>query len=303
MCRLPTATLLLFVCLPLFGEDLFPTLSAQHLNGNCYLVNVAGNNVIIADYAEGLVFVDGGEDVYANGSLSFIEQQFANKPINALFNTHWHKEQTGLNQLLGKRGTPIIAHHNTKHWLATRQYNVWLNTTIEPVSITALPTETFYDQFDLSLGNKNIVAGYLPLAHTDSDIYVYFPDDNVLAVGGVISTNRWPEIDWWSAGWFGGMLDGLETLLAIADDNTVIVPTHGKPISKKELQQQYDMYVVLFDRILTLLKASHSPAEAVAAKPTADFHPEWNNADAFVESAFRSFYGHLRGEKRMGLMP
>ena len=39
--------------------------------------------------------------------------------VHTLFNTHWHPEQTGLNERLGAAGTTIIAHENTRLWLTT----------------------------------------------------------------------------------------------------------------------------------------------------------------------------------------
>ena len=286
-----------------YAEDVPVALSATALTGNVTLVKVGDNNVVIANFDDELVIVDGGKPTNASALQNFIQHLFNNKSILALFNTHWHQEQVGLNYLLGKQGVRIIAHKNTQHWLSTSQYNVWKNIKLNPLSTSAQPTQTFYETTQVTINGKTIDAGYLPLAHTDSDIYIHFKDDNIIAVGGLISNDHWPEIDWWSAGWFGGMLDGLETILALSNDKTIIVPAHGMPMSKKELQQEYDMYVVLFERVLTQLKQSKSPAEAVAENPTKGFHPNWTNADAFVENAFRSLYGHLRGEKRMGLMP
>ena len=41
------------------------------------------------------------------------------RPVHTLFNTHWHPEQTGSNERLGKAGKTIIAHENTRLWLTT----------------------------------------------------------------------------------------------------------------------------------------------------------------------------------------
>ena len=49
----------------------------------------------------------------------------------------------------------------------------------------AQPNKTFYTTGELDSGVR---YGYLPdAAHTDGDLYVYFPRQNVLAVGDVIS--------------------------------------------------------------------------------------------------------------------
>jgi glyoxylase-like metal-dependent hydrolase (beta-lactamase superfamily II) len=64
--------------------------------------------------------VDGGEASWSDALLRTVGERAGGKPIRALFNTHWHPEQTGSNETLGARGTEIIAHENTKLWLGTK---------------------------------------------------------------------------------------------------------------------------------------------------------------------------------------
>ena len=82
---------------------------------------------------------------------------------------------------------------------------------------------------------------YLLNAHTDGDICVFFPDENVLVTGGAVSNDGWPVIDWWTGGWIGGMLDAYDALLGLADDDTRIVPSRGPVMSLAELQAQREM--------------------------------------------------------------
>ena len=61
--------------------------------------------------------------------------------------------------------------------------------------------------------------GYIPdAAHTDGDLYVYFPQQNVLAVGDVVSGQGWPVVDWTTGGWIGGIVGGLQRLQTLAND-------------------------------------------------------------------------------------
>jgi glyoxylase-like metal-dependent hydrolase (beta-lactamase superfamily II) len=54
------------------------------------------------------------------------------------------------------------------------------------------------------IGGEQIDYGYLLVAHTAGDIYVYFKDSNVLAVGDVASPVNDPELDWITGAWIGG---------------------------------------------------------------------------------------------------
>src|SRR5690606_11324831 len=112
----------------------------------------------------------------------------------------------------------------------------------------ARPTDIFYDSGSTVIGGRKVEYGHMPKAHTDGDIWVFFPEENVLAAGGVVANDRWPIIDWWTGGWIAGMLDGFDTLLAIANDDTRIVPGSGPVLSLAELKAQQQMYSTIFDR-------------------------------------------------------
>src|SRR5688572_28922430 len=68
------------------------------------------SNVLAADGDEGLVLVDGGHASWADTLLQTVERLYPGKPVRALFNTHWHEEQTGSNLRVGEGGAEIIAH-------------------------------------------------------------------------------------------------------------------------------------------------------------------------------------------------
>jgi len=145
----------------------------------------------------------------------------------------------------------------------------------------------------MPFGGSKIDYGYMLQAHTDGDIYIHFPEANVLVAGGAISSDNWPEIDWWTGGWMGGLVEAAETLLQVANDETRIVPANGPVMTKAGLAKQRDMYADLFVKFRTLLFSGLSPDEAVAKKPTGDYQPEWTNRDKFTRLAFESYWGYF----------
>jgi glyoxylase-like metal-dependent hydrolase (beta-lactamase superfamily II) len=268
-------------------------LSIQRLGKDIAIISGAGGNVVVAGAGDELVMVDGGSADRSKDLLATVAKEFGNRPIRTLFNSHWHPEQTGSNLALAKKGTTIVSHVNTKLWLGTDIHWPWNGKTFQPLPAEARPTKTFYDTDEMAFGSGKIKYGYMLQAHTDGDIYVYFPEANVLAAGGALATDRWPFIDWWTGGWMGGHVEGLETLLQLANDDTRIVPADGPVIGKAELQKQRDMFADLFVTFRDkLLFKGLSPAEAVAAKPTAGMRPDWDNPDEFVKLAFESYWGY-----------
>jgi glyoxylase-like metal-dependent hydrolase (beta-lactamase superfamily II) len=74
-------------------------------------------------------------------------------------------------------------------------------------------------------------------AHTDGDAYVYFRDDNVIAVGDAIAPERDIELDWYGGGWLGGRVDSLKQLLALTNAKTRFVPSYGgAPVESPAVQ-------------------------------------------------------------------
>jgi glyoxylase-like metal-dependent hydrolase (beta-lactamase superfamily II) len=263
------------------------------------MIAVIGPNatVLAADSRDGVVMVDGGDAAWSAELLETIAARIGGKPVKALFNTHWHPEQTGSNETLGKQNVEIIAHENTQLWLGREIQVRWSGRRYPALPPVARPKTTFYDSYDATsfrFGERRAECGHLLKAHTDGDMYVFFPDDNVLAVGGVVSNDRWPIIDWWTGGWFVGMVDAFEMLLTIANEGTRIVPGSGPVMSLADLKAQQEMYLKIFDRIQNSFTQARDTAEVLAAKPTAEYDAKFGDPELFVTLAFQSFWGHLR---------
>ena len=262
------------------------------LADDLYVVTVPGAaNVVARTGAGGVVLVDGASAAASDALLKAVAALPGAGPVRTLFNTHWHPEQTGSNQTLGAAGVPIIAHENTRLWLTTDVKWPWNGQTFKRLPKVAQPTKPFYTSATLEPG---IRYGHLPdAAHTDGDLYVYFEPQNVLVVGDVVSLQGWPTVDYVSGGWIGGMVGATQRLLAIANEQTRIVPARGPVLSYADLKAQAGMYATIYERLATLLNRGRGPSEAVAAKPTKEFDAQMGNPDEFVRRAFESLWAYL----------
>jgi glyoxylase-like metal-dependent hydrolase (beta-lactamase superfamily II) len=170
----------------------------------------------------------------------------------------------------------------------------WDGSRFAPLPEAARPDKTFYGKDAVEIGGKRVEYGYIrSCPHTDGDTYVHFREANVLAVGDTIAGAGWPSIDWWTGGWLGGIVGALELFLTLADDATRIVPARGPVLGRADLEKQHEIFDLLYSRFVDLLYKGHSPAEAVAAHPTAEFDAEFGAADEFVSRAFQSLWGYL----------
>ncbi|HEX5229564.1 MAG TPA: MBL fold metallo-hydrolase [Bryobacteraceae bacterium] len=270
-------------------------LQVQKLSEKFLLITGAPGNVLAMIGEDGVLLVNGGSAKHSEELLQLVAQQSGNKPVRVLFNTCWHPEHSGSNEALGKAGAKIIAHENTKLWLGSEFDVRWQERTYEPNPKESLPNQTFYSGVPkMMFDGEPIEYGYMMQAHTDGDIYVYFPGANILAVGDVVSSGRYPIVDWSTGGWLGGMIEGQKGLLKVTNATTRVVPGNGPLMTQAELQGENEMLATVKDRLTKLIKKGLRPSELVAAEPTKDFDPKWGDPKLFIELAYRGMWGHVR---------
>ena len=262
------------------------------LSDDLFVVKIPGEaNVVAQTGANGVLLVDGGSAGASDALMKAVSGLPGGGPVHTIFNTHWHPEQTGSNERLGKAGAAIIAHENTRLWLTQNITWPWNGQRFARLPKIAQPNKTVYLTGQLGSDAR---YGYIPdAAHTDGDLYVYFPKQNVLAVGDAVSGQGWPVVDWWTGGWIGGIVGGLQRLQTMTDANTRIVPARGPVLGQADLKAQYEMYGTIYDRLSQLLNKGRGPAEAVAAQPTKEFDATMGNPDEFVRRAFESLWAYL----------
>jgi glyoxylase-like metal-dependent hydrolase (beta-lactamase superfamily II) len=268
-----------------------PKITTSQLGDNLYLLTGAGENVVAHTGADGVVLVDGGLAENADALAQAVAALPNGGPVRTLFNTHWHPQQTGSNLKLGMAGATIIAQENTRLWLTQNITWPWNGQKFQKLAKIAQPNKTFYDTGTL---DAEIRYGYIPdAAHTDGDLYVYFPRQNILAVGGAAYGQGWPVVDWWTGGWIGGIVGGLQRIQSVANKDTKIVPAVGPVLSFTDIAAQLDMYGTIYDRLNKMLNKGHSPSEGVAAKPAQEYEAKMGNPDEFIRRSFESLWAYL----------
>ena len=274
---------------PVSGQGRGPApITATKLTDRIAVLSGSGGNVGVFVGDDGLLMIDGG---LANRAMDVVAAaaQISPRMVRVLFNTHYHFDHVGSNELLGMRGVRIIAHENVKSRLMTTFENPAMGRRMDALAPAGLPTETFTRNGKLTFGRETLEYTHTPRAHTDGDAFVFFRDANVLQAGDLFWLGRYPVVDYSVGGSLAGMAGTLAQLDKLGDAKTRVIPGHGVPnASKEEMRQTREVWLAINERLEAHAKQGRSADEVVAAKPTQDFDMRMGvaNPEAFVRQAY-----------------
>jgi cyclase len=280
--------------LPPFARSAFSqeSLAVVPVGEGFVMLTGAGGNVLVRTASAGQVLVDSGAAEFTDAVLKRLKGLPGGGHVTTVFNTHWHREQEGGNLAFGRSGATIIAHEKTRAHLATDYYRQDEDRYEKALPAEARPTVTFFTGDQTFASDKGIQYGHLLEAHTDGDIYVFFRDANVLAVGDAISPVKDPVLDWFGGGWLGGRADSQEKLLKLTDEKTRIVPSYGPVVGRAELQAEFDMTRTLFDRMLDLVRKGMSAQDMLDEGLMKGLSRTFRDPFKFTYDAHKGFWAH-----------
>jgi glyoxylase-like metal-dependent hydrolase (beta-lactamase superfamily II) len=269
------------------ARQVSPRISTTDLGG-ATLLQGAGCNVIAIAGDDGALMVDGGTAANADALLAAVMQATNTRRVHTLINTHWHPEQTGANETVGRNGGVIFAHEKTRIYLSNTVYSVTFEGRRPPLPEAARPKQTTYGDGSLEFAGQRIDYGYLPAAHTDGDLFVHVPRLNLLVAGGVVSVEEWPLLDYRNGAWLGGRVRALERLAEQVAPDTRVVPAHGRLITGSDIVRHRDMYRELFLTMVDYLNMGLGPEDAVTRNPLERYEAEFGDPSTFLYGALRS---------------
>ncbi|NNE02338.1 MAG: MBL fold metallo-hydrolase [Eudoraea sp.] len=240
--------------LSLHAQDNEVIIKIDTLSKDVYMLTGQGGNIGIYVGKEYVFMIDDQFD-RLNKKIKAAIATLSDKPIAFLFNTHMHGDHTGGNASFNNSNTTIVAHDNVRKRVMDREKKK-----LEEQKITAsfyqamLPEVTFSNDITFFEGEETIMAFHEHNAHTDGDALVYFLSNNVMHMGDTYFSGRYPYIDLSSGGSVEGLIKTHKKALLVINDDTVIIPGHGRPSNKKELQT----YVAMLEDIMGKVKKAIS---------------------------------------------
>lgn len=259
------------------------------LSPRCWIAQGEGGNVlVIAGEGEAIV-IDAKNPAYG-AMLRREAEKTAGVPVKTLINTHHHGDHTGGNWAFTKDCT-VIAHEKAKPRIGSQMARIQsggknaatglANSTkprkdeiIQDITVMEAtgykpeawhPTKTVGDIEKLRIGGVNIELIHVGPGHTDNDMIVFLPDENVLHSGDLLFNNMWPFPDRAGGCETAGWIVSCEKILDICGERkTIVVPGHGAVGDKEIAQRQRQMFIALRAKAAAAVKAGQKKEEFLA---------------------------------------
>ena len=251
---------------------------------NFYTLEGQGGTIGVLTGPDGVLMVDAQFAPLSDKIVAAIKQ-ISDVRIRFLVNTHVHGDHTGGNENIGKLGAAIIARENLRTRLAkpAPQANGQPGVPAPPI---ALPVLTYDGALTIHMDGEDVQLIAVPVAHTDGDTMVYFPNANVLMTGDFYRSTGYPNIDRANGGTMNGMLAGFDLILKTGRPDTKIIPGHGATVDKAAVTAHKAMMVAVRDKVAALTRQNKTQEEVIAAKPTSEFDAKVTGATPMTADRF-----------------
>ena len=230
-------------------------------------------NQIAVQSEKGLILIDTGiSPEYAEMIKDSLKEIFGTSQYAYIINTHHHWDHIQGNQVFA--GTNIIGHLNCEKGMRMQRPadNInRANVRLEEDKLTGdallppppshilidgergyaltVPTITFKDHIKVRSGNITLHLLYYGECHTDNDIIIYIPEENLLAVGDLFYKNSLPQVGSRENPDIDRWLNNLAWILSEDKQIDYIISGHNEMFSRGELQEYYEYLKVLSEGI------------------------------------------------------
>ncbi len=246
------------------------------LNGPLAMLTGQGGNIGVSAGDDGVLMIDAQYEALADR----IRDALDGENPRLLVNTHLHDDHTNGNPAFGADSV-IVAHENVRNSLAEAG-----------MPSVGLPVMTFSDRMTLHFNGERVDMIHYPRGHTDGDVVLYFSDSNVVHAGDLFFQGRFPFVDLDNGGTVQGYITNVDRILRQVDDDTQIIPGHGRLADKAELTRLRDMMTATVAEVRTMM-ADDMALEAMVEQGLSEQWEDWAwnfiTEERWIETIYNSY--------------
>jgi cyclase len=259
----------------------------------------AGGNSGFIVGPEGVVVVDTFQTKAAAEALLAAIRKTTSQPVRFVVDTHYHLDHVAGNGVFARAGAVVIAEHDVATWERTENLK-FFGDAIEPdqramVEALTLPSLTYRDGVELSLGARKVVVRVMP-GHTGGDSIVTVPDADAVFTGDLFWNHCLPNL-----------IDA-DTKEQVATTGTLVeefptatfVPGHGEVGKAADVAAFRDYLTTLRQDVSRARAAGDSgPTLAEAVVPELEArYGDWSYFQHFVRRNVEQTEAELAGTKK-----
>ena len=255
MNRLFTAGVLWALSIVGVGAAPEPRIVEHQVNENLYVLyggQGQGSNVGVFLGEDGIILVDAmvGE---SHDKLMESIRKISSAPLSLVLATHDHFDHSGGFPHLTRLGANVVARANSEF----EETFPWLG---------------FDDKLSISnMGETIEIRG--ANSHSPSDALIFFERSNVVFMGDAYTSNWFPTF---FSGGIEGQLAAIDQVLALANEETVVVPGHGEVVKIDALREYRALSIAWSDLIIDLHDNGLSTVEIAQNPKLLEIASEFN---------------------------
>jgi cyclase len=268
----------------------------KELPGGAFVIGALadGGNVLVMPTEAGPIMIDCKFAHTAPKLAADVESLMKRKPV-MLINTHHHADHSGGTWAF-KESSMVIAHKNynpriennlsqyagraQNHAEELKKSGANTATVDEATALAAKIKAMNADQFtakqEMPDGANIITHGGVTMqvfhygnGHTDNDLVIFFPKQNIIHMGDLLFHKVHAYIDRGAKADTRGWQNSLRQAMKVGDDKTVVVPGHGEVTDKTALTTEFEYFDQMREIVTNAIKEGKSREEVTAMNPEA----------------------------------
>lgn len=229
-----------------------PEMAIHEVRDGIYqILSAASGGITVLTSDDGVLLVDSKLPNEFDGFMELL-RTVTNQPIRYVINTHMHGDHTGGNIGLEGLGANIVATENARRRMAA-------------TPSMGLPMLTFDNRLRLYFGGRPLDLYWLGRGHTDGDLVVHMPEDDLIMAGDLFAGfDTSLRLTDYNGG--GSLMEWSATLEKVLElDFDTVIPGHQAVTDRAAMRGYLDEIVQIQDMIREMHAAGRAPDDIQAA--------------------------------------